>query len=59
MDAYLQKFGFLRNELDDTLYVQIQENNLIILVMYVDDLLITCNIDDHISQVKQKLQTCF
>ena len=55
MDAYLQKVGFLHNELDDTLYVQIQENKLVILVMYVDDFLITGTNNDHIFQVKQEL----
>ena len=59
MDAYLQKVGFLHSESDDTLYVQIQENNLVILVMYVDDLLITGSNNDHIFQVKQELQISF
>ena len=47
--SYLQKVGFHRGELYYTLNVQIQGNNLIILVIYVDDLLITGNNDDHIS----------
>jgi hypothetical protein len=59
MDAYLQKVGFLRSELDDTLYVQLQGNNLVILVMYVDDLLVIRNNDDHISQVKKELKIGF
>ena len=59
MDAYLQKVGFLRIESNDTLYVRIQENNLVILVMYVDDFLITGNNNDHIFHVKHELQTCF
>lgn len=59
MDAYLQKVGFHQSELDDTLYVQIKGNNLIILVMYVDDLLIKSNNDDHISQGKEELQMGF
>ena len=59
MDAYLQKVGFLRSGSDDTLYARIQVNNLFILVMYVDDLLITGSNKDHIFQVKQELQTGF
>jgi hypothetical protein len=59
MDAYLQKVGFLQSELDDTLYVLVQGRNLIILVMYVNDFLITSNNNDHIFQVKKELMTGF
>jgi hypothetical protein len=49
MDEYLRKVGFQRNESDDTLYIRQQGPYLVILVMYVDDLIITGNSDDHIA----------
>eukprot|EP00253_Pinus_taeda_P005792 PITA_05792 len=59
MDEYLKKVGFQRSESDDTLYVRQQGKYLVILVMYVDDLIITGNHDDHIAQVKKELQAGF
>jgi hypothetical protein len=59
MDDYLHKVGFQRSESDDTLYVHLQGKNMVILVMYVDDLIITGNNDDHIVQVKKELQVGF
>eukprot|EP00253_Pinus_taeda_P024383 PITA_24383 len=50
MDEYLKKFGFQRSESDDTLYVRKQGKYLVILVMYVDDLIITSNHDEYIAQ---------
>eukprot|EP00253_Pinus_taeda_P031750 PITA_31750 len=49
MDEYLKKVGFQRSESDDTLYVRQQGKYLVILVMYVDDFIITGNHDDHIA----------
>jgi hypothetical protein len=50
MDEYLLEVGFKRSEYDDTLYVCLQGyKNMVMLVMYVDDLIITGNNDDHIS----------
>ena len=53
MDKYLWEVGFQQSESDDTLYVCQQGKNMVILVMYVDDLIITRNINDHILQVKE------
>eukprot|EP00253_Pinus_taeda_P003208 PITA_03208 len=50
MDEYLKKVGFQRSEFDDTFYVRQQGKYFVILVMYVDDLIITSNHDDHIAQ---------
>ena len=41
-----RKVGFQRSESDDTLYVRQQGKNMVILVMYVDDLIVTGNNDD-------------
>ena len=59
MDEYLRKVGFQRGDSNDTLYVRQQGKNLVILVMYVDDLIITGNNDDHIAQVKKELHAGF
>ena len=59
MDEYLRKVGFHRSESDDTLYVRQQGKYLVILIMYVDDLIITGNNDDHIEQVKKELHAGF
>jgi hypothetical protein len=59
IDDYLRKVGCQRRKFGDTLYVPLQVKNLVILVMYVDDLIITGNNDDHILQVKEELQARF
>jgi hypothetical protein len=59
MDEYLRKVGFQRSESDDTLYIHQQGPYLVILFMYVDDLIIKGNNDDHIAQVKKELHACF
>ena len=59
MDEYLKKVGFQRSESNDTLYVRQQGKYLVILVMYVDDLIITSNHDDQIAQVKKELHVGF
>ena len=56
MDEYLWKVGFQRSESDDTLYFQIQDKHMVILVLYVDDLIITGNNEAHIKQVKEELK---
>jgi len=47
MDKYLHKVSFNQSESDDTLRVCQQGKNMVILVMYVDDLIITGNNNDH------------
>lgn len=59
MDEYLQKVGFQRSECDDTLYVRQQGQNMVIIVMYIDDLVITGNNDDHTVHVKKELHEGF
>jgi hypothetical protein len=49
MDEYLSKVGFHRSESDDTLYIRQQGSYLVILIMFVDDFLITGNNEDHIT----------
>jgi len=59
IDEYLRHVGFHRSESDDTLYFRMQDKNLVIIILYVDDLIITGNQEVHIHQVKQELQKGF
>ena len=52
IDEYLRHVGFHRSESDDTLYFRMQDKNLVIIILYVDDLIITGNQEVHIHQVK-------
>jgi hypothetical protein len=51
--------GFQRSESNDTLYFQMQNKHLVILVVYVDELIITRNNEVHNKKVKEELQACF
>jgi hypothetical protein len=52
MDEYLRHHGFHHSEFDDTLYFRMQGQNLVVIVRYVDELIITGNYEDHIKKVK-------
>jgi hypothetical protein len=41
MDEYLRKVSFQQSESDDALYFRMQDKHMVILVLYVDDLIIT------------------
>eukprot|EP00253_Pinus_taeda_P033305 PITA_33305 len=41
IDGYLQKMGFVKSDADPNLYYLVVENELLILVLYVDDLFLT------------------
>ena len=58
IDSYLIKLGFSKNEVDPNIYFKISNEDMIILVIYVDDLLITG--EDHlIAKCKQDLAAEF
>ena len=41
IDCYLMKLGFTRSNVDPSLYFKVDRENPLILVLYVDDLVIT------------------
>ena len=41
IDGYLQKMGFVKSDIDRNLYYMVVENEPLILVLYVDELLLT------------------
>lgn len=43
IDGYLQKMGFVKSDADPNLYYLVVENEPLILVLYVDDLFLTCS----------------
>jgi hypothetical protein len=51
--------GFQRSESNDTLYFRMKNKHMVILVLYVDDLIITGNNEAHIKQVKEELKAGF
>jgi hypothetical protein len=53
MDEYIRHVGFDCSESGDTLYYRTPDQNLVIIVIYVDDLIITGNYEAHIKHVKQ------
>ena len=58
LDNYLMKLGYSKNEADPNLYFKIDGDDMIILVLYVDDLLITG--EEHlIKKCKQELTAEF
>ena len=59
IDEYLRKVCFQWSESEDTLYFRMQYKHFVIIVVYVDDLIITRNNEDHIKKVKGELQPSF
>ena len=58
IDNHLLKLGYAKNEADQNLYFKTEGDDMIILVLYVDDLLITS--EEHlIKKCKQELTTEF
>ena len=58
IDNYLTKLGYSKNEANPNLYFKIDENDMLILVLYVDDLLTTS--EEHlIRKCKKELTAEF
>eukprot|EP00253_Pinus_taeda_P023271 PITA_23271 len=58
MDAHLQRLGFKKSTVDPNLYIKIENDELFIILLYVDDLLIT-GIEERIQECKKLLTTEF
>lgn len=59
MDEYLRKVNFKRSEVDDNLYIKKVGNKMVVIILYVDDLIITGNNENLISQFKVELKNGF
>ena len=58
-DVYLKKLGFKRSKFDCCLYVLKNENDMIYIILYVDDLLICCRNEEKIKYIKNLLSNKF
>ena len=45
LDKYLQDKGFKRGTIDNNLYIKTKDNDLLIVLVYVDDIIFGCNND--------------
>jgi len=57
-DSYLMKFGFTRRNVDPNLYFKVVQGMPLILVLYVDDLFLTCS-EPLMIECKRKLASEF
>lgn len=58
MDAYLQSVGFSKSYDDPNFYIKVVKGELIIILLYVDDLLLTC-VEGRIKECKKHLEAKF
>ena len=57
MDSFLLSTGFVRCHSDHTVYLQHVGEDIVILVLYVDDLLLTGSSSSHIQSIQRALST--
>jgi len=58
MDAYFLRIGFVKSTTDSNLYIKVVNNEFIIIILYLDDLLIT-GVERIIQECKKILATDF
>eukprot|EP00253_Pinus_taeda_P001623 PITA_01623 len=58
MDAYLQRFGFRKSTVDPNLCIKLENDEPVIILLYVDDLLIT-GVEERIQECKKLLAAEF
>ena len=58
IDSFLNLLGFNKSKADSNLYYNVEEGNPVILLLYVDDLFVTCE-DGLIVDTKRKLAAEF
>ena len=54
IDGFLSSLGFTKSKVDSNLYYKVEDDNLVILLLYVDDLFVT-GMDGLIIDTKRKL----
>lgn len=59
IDTYLQSQGLYRNDADYNLYFLRNGTKIVVLILYVDDLLITSNDSEKMAWLKDQLQNRF
>lgn len=58
MDAYLQRFSFTKSPVDPSIYIKAIMNEPIIIILYVDDILLT-TVEGRIQECKKQLAAKF
>ena len=58
IDSFLSSLGFTKSKSDSNIYYKVEYGNLVILLLYVDDMFVTC-MDGLISDMKIKLASEF
>ena len=58
IDSFLTSMGFAKSKADPNLYYKVIEDELVILLLYVDDLFLTEN-EKHIANCKKKFDEEF
>ena len=58
IDSFLSSFGFTKSKVDSKPYYKVEEGNLVILLLYVDDIFVTGE-DGLIADAKRKLASKF
>jgi hypothetical protein len=59
LDQYLQKQGYKRGIIENNLYIKIEDQNMIFLVVYVDDIIFGSNITTLRRKFATKMQEEF
>ena len=58
IDGFLSSLGFTKSKADSNLYYKVEDGNPVMLLLYVDDMFVTC-MDGLISDMKRKLAVEF
>ena len=58
IDSFLSSLGFTKSKADSNLYYKVEDGNLVILLLYVDDLFVK-GMDGLITDTKRKLASKF
>ena len=58
IDSFLSSLGFTKNKAYSNLYYKVEDGNLVMLLLYVDDMFVT-SMDGLIADTKRKLDAEF
>jgi hypothetical protein len=59
LDTYLKDKGFMRGKTDNNLYIKTENNDLLIILVYVDDIIFGCNKDSLVQWFASAMESEF
>jgi hypothetical protein len=59
LDTYLQDKGFKRGTIDNNLYIKIEGNDFLIVLVYVDEIIFICNKDSLVQRFSSAMESEF